>query len=94
MDFLPAFGAFCPKLAPVNASMRTVAKANFVMRLLISIVPINWDAAGSRLRRVFSVPDHRIRRTFRLRAIEIVTAFRMLIGRGIAVPVMFCRFAH
>ena len=94
MDFLPAFGAFCPKLHPVNASMRTMAKANFVMRLLISIVPINWDAAGSKLRWVFSKPDHRIRSTFRLRAIEIVTAFRMLLGRGIAVPVMFCRFAH
>jgi hypothetical protein len=69
-----------------------MAKANLVMRLLTSIVPINWDAAGSKLRRVFSVPDHRIRSALCLRAIE--TAFRMLMGRGIAVPVMFCRFAH
>jgi hypothetical protein len=50
MDFLPAFGAFCPKLELVNASMRTMTKANFAMRLLISIVPINWDPAGSKVR--------------------------------------------
>ena len=64
--------------------------------LSISIAPIIWVTVRLKRRRVFSIPDHRIRRGFCRSPMEIVAAFKLLINprRRIAASVVPCRFAH
>ena len=53
--------------------------------------------AGSQLRRVFSIQDHRLRRSrSRRRALDAVIIFKLLFGRRrcFAIPVVFYRVAH
>lgn len=48
--------------------------------LSISIAPIIWVTVRLKRRRVFSIPDHRIRRGFRRSDAKIVAAIKLLIS--------------
>ena len=88
---------FCSTVAALPCIGREVLRLARIA-LASSVMWSNLGVVtGSQLRRVFSIQDHRLRRSRSRRwALEAVIIFKLLFGRRrcFAIPVVFYRFVH